>query len=113
MPASNNNYFEDLVESHDSFYSKAKEQFWCDLCGRGLRDLISLRRHVADHIVDSIADHIDTASQTLRAGTLNNQEPVTGRNVKIKLEDTTLGMLTLCTSLASLWFSLLPLCSPK
>ncbi|KAH3738388.1 hypothetical protein DPMN_045021 [Dreissena polymorpha] len=88
----------DKLTSHDSFYSKDDGQFWCDTCGRGLQDLISLRQHVAQHIVDSIRDKNETyASQSLHAVLSSNQEPVTDGNVRTELEDSTLGMLNLCS----------------
>ena len=93
--ASRDNYCEisDMLTSNDSIYSNDQEQFWCDLCGSGLKDIISLKQHAAEHIVDLIADKNDTyASHTLHADLLSNQEPVNDGDVNIKLEDTTLGL---------------------
>ncbi|KAH3795487.1 hypothetical protein DPMN_149042 [Dreissena polymorpha] len=41
----------DMFTSNGSFYSKDERQFWCDTCGHGLTDLVSLTQHVAAHIV--------------------------------------------------------------
>ncbi|KAH3818268.1 hypothetical protein DPMN_119870 [Dreissena polymorpha] len=92
ISASSDREVTDMLTSNDIFKSIDKELFWCDTCGRGMLDLISLRQHVAEHIVDVIADKNDTyASQTLHAGLFSYQEGVTDGNVKEKLEDTTLG----------------------
>ncbi|KAH3818195.1 hypothetical protein DPMN_119793 [Dreissena polymorpha] len=88
--------FTDMLTSYYILNSMDKKLFWCDTCGRGMQDLISLKQHVAEHIVDVIADKNDTcANQTLHADLLSYQEAVTDENVKEKLEDTTLGMLIL------------------
>ena len=98
ISASSDREVTDMLTFNDIFNSIDKELFWCDTCGRGMLDLISLRQHVAEHIVDVIADKNDTyASQTLHAGLFSYQEGVTDGNVKEKLEDTTLGMLSLCS----------------
>ncbi|KAH3818261.1 hypothetical protein DPMN_119863 [Dreissena polymorpha] len=63
ISASSDREVTDMLTYNYIFNSIDKKLFWCDTCGRGMRDLISLKQHIAEHIVDVIADKNDTPAK--------------------------------------------------
>ncbi|KAH3818154.1 hypothetical protein DPMN_119750 [Dreissena polymorpha] len=82
----------DMFTPNDSFYSKDEGQFWCDTCGHCLSDLVSLTRHVSEHIVinDSHVSHTSHAGQRCK------QELITDGDAQKQIGGTRLGMQNHC-----------------